>query len=83
MMREKIMATDPICGMHVEEKSSLLTSDNEGRKYYFCSTTCKLQFEKPELEMRALRHALEVAWPLTAAVMVLTYVLHRGPVSNK
>ncbi len=69
--------------MHVEEKSSLLTSDNEGRKYYFCSTTCKLQFEKPELEMRALRHALEVAWPLTAAVMVLTYVLHRGPVSNK
>ena len=78
MMREKIMATDPICGMHVEEKSSSLTSDKEGRKYYFCSTTCKLQFERPELEMRTLRHALAVAWPLTAAVAVLTYVLHAG-----
>ena len=41
------MATDPVCGMHVEEASTSLVTTKEGKKYYFCSTTCKLQFDKP------------------------------------
>ncbi len=69
------MATDPVCGMYVDEKSTRLTSDRQGRKYYFCSTTCQLQFERPERELAGLRRALEVAWPLTIVVAIFTYVV--------
>ncbi|MCL5100176.1 MAG: cadmium-translocating P-type ATPase [Candidatus Marsarchaeota archaeon] len=72
------MATDPVCGMNVEEGSTSLVSEQGGKKYYFCSATCKLQFDKPELEMRVLKRALIVAWPLTVTVSILTYVLHLG-----
>ncbi len=61
--------------MYVDEKSTKLTGEMQGRKYYFCSTNCKLQFEKPERELRNLRTALEVSWALTIAVAILTYVL--------
>ena len=61
--------------MYVDEKSTSLTSDKEGRKYYFCSTACKLQFDRPELEMRILKRALAVSWPLTIIVALLTYLL--------
>lgn len=69
------MANDPVCGMYVDEKNTSLTSDKEGRKYYFCSTACKLQFDRPELEMRILKRALAVSWPLTIIVALLTYLL--------
>ena len=72
------MATDPVCGMYVDEKSSALASEREGKKYYFCSTNCKLQFEKPERELSNLKLSLMVSWPLTVVVAVLTYVLHLG-----
>ena len=61
--------------MYVDEKNTSLTSDKEGRKYYFCSTACKLQFDRPELEMRILKRALAVSWPLTIIVALLTYLL--------
>ncbi len=67
------MATDPICGMYVDEKSTRLFSHRDGKKYYFCSTNCQIQFERPEKEMKALRYALLVSWPLTAIVAALTY----------
>ncbi len=72
------MANDPICGMYVEEKNTSLMSEKEGKKYYFCSTTCKIQFERPEKEMKALKTALLVSWPITAVIAVLTYALHMG-----
>ena len=72
------MATDPVCGMHVNEADSKLTAEQDGRKYYFCSENCKLQFKKPEKEMRALRRALLVSWPLTVITAILTYALHLG-----
>ncbi len=71
----KCMATDPVCGMYVDEKSSSLVSERGGKKYYFCSANCKLQFEKPERELRNLRIALMFSWPLTIVVAVLTYIL--------
>ncbi|MBI3596271.1 MAG: YHS domain-containing protein [Nitrospirae bacterium] len=40
------MAKDPVCGMQVDEKKSAGSSRNKGRTYYFCSTSCKGQFEK-------------------------------------
>ncbi len=70
------MATDPVCGMYVDEKTSKLKGEREGREYYFCSTTCKIQFERPEKEMKDLRRALYVSWPITAIVAILTYALH-------
>ncbi len=69
------MATDPVCGMYVDEKSSSLISERGGKKYYFCSANCKLQFEKPERELSNLRIALMVSWPLTIVVAILTYIL--------
>lgn len=69
------MATDPICGMNVDEKTTKLTSERQGKKYYFCSTTCQLQFEKPEKEFKELKIALLVSWPLTIVVAILTYLL--------
>ena len=72
------MATDPICGMNVNEADSKLIVERSDRKYYFCSANCKLQFEKPEKEMQALKTALLVSWPLTIAVAILTYALHLG-----
>ncbi len=72
------MATDPICGMYVNEAESKLTTERNSRKYYFCSENCKLQFEKPEKEMQALKTSLLASWPLTIITAILTYALHLG-----
>jgi YHS domain-containing protein len=40
------MATDPVCGMQVEEKNPEFESQYAGKKYYFCSEECKQQFDK-------------------------------------
>ena len=69
------MATDPICGMYVEDKTSTLTSVRENRKYYFCSATCKLQFERPKREIWELKRSLAISWPITIVVAALTYVI--------
>src|ERR1019366_9156700 len=39
------MATDPICGMQVDERTAAGSSVFEGRSYYFCSAGCKKKFE--------------------------------------
>ncbi len=67
------MHTDPICGMQVDD-STTLTSDRFGKRYYFCSGTCQLQFERPEKELHDLKVSLAISWPLTAVVVLLTYV---------
>ncbi|MEM0141441.1 MAG: YHS domain-containing protein [Thermoplasmatales archaeon] len=38
------MAKDPVCGMNVSEKSQLY-SEYKGKKYYFCSISCKKSFD--------------------------------------
>ncbi len=38
------MATDPVCGMTVDEKSAANTHVHEGAKYYFCCTRCRGKF---------------------------------------
>src|SRR5216117_786732 len=47
------MATDPVCGMYVDEGTHL-TTVVRGRKYYFCSETCLETFVAPEKEMARL-----------------------------
>jgi Cu+-exporting ATPase len=48
------MATDPVCGMYVDEGTHL-TAIVRGRKYYFCSETCLETFTAPAKEMARLR----------------------------
>jgi Cu+-exporting ATPase len=67
------MATDPICGMWVAERPSSLHLLRDNRVYYFCSETCLHQFAEPEREQRRLVRRLALAWPLSVAILVLTY----------
>ncbi|MEO8226480.1 MAG: YHS domain-containing protein [Gemmatimonadota bacterium] len=40
---------DPVCGMMIDDKDAVATSDYEGKPYYFCSKECKVDFdENPE-----------------------------------
>ncbi|MGB7124651.1 MAG: heavy metal translocating P-type ATPase [Thermoplasmata archaeon] len=72
------MATDPVCGMWVAEAPSSLHLARDNRPYYFCSETCLHQFADPEREQRHLVRRLAVAWPLSVAVLVLTYGISPG-----
>jgi Cu+-exporting ATPase len=40
-----IMATDPVCGMEIDEKSAKAQTQFAGKKYYFCSEDCQKKFE--------------------------------------
>jgi len=39
------MAKDLICGMNVDEKSARYKSEYKEKIYYFCSPTCKEDFD--------------------------------------
>ena len=39
------MATDPVCGMKVDERTAAGSSVFEGKNYFFCSVGCKTKFE--------------------------------------
>jgi Cu+-exporting ATPase len=39
------MATDPVCGMKVDEKSAATTRAHEGTTFYFCSAHCGAKFD--------------------------------------
>ncbi|HYA71047.1 MAG TPA: heavy metal translocating P-type ATPase [Thermoplasmata archaeon] len=75
------MATDPICGMFVDEADAELRLVRGNRTYYFCSSHCLEEFARPEGALRALRRKLGVAWPLSIGVVLLTY-LFRFPGSD-
>lgn len=40
------MATDPVCGMTVDEKTAKWVSEYKGKKYYFCDKHDKGEFDK-------------------------------------
>jgi len=40
------MQTDPVCGMQVDEQKAADTSNYQGKTLYFCSATCKQQFDQ-------------------------------------
>jgi P-type Cu+ transporter len=68
------MATDPICGMFVDERTAELTLLRENRTYYFCSTACLEEFSTPERQLSRLKLRLAVGWPLAGTILVLTYL---------
>jgi len=43
------MATDPVCGMDVDEATAKHKTEYKGETYYFCAPGCKKAFEgEPE-----------------------------------
>lgn len=72
------MATDPICGMYVDEETAELRAVRGTRTYYFCATSCLSAFTDPEREMGRLRRRLVVGWSFSAAIVVLTYLFRTG-----
>ncbi|MDV3244525.1 MAG: YHS domain-containing protein [Nitrososphaerales archaeon] len=38
------MATDPICGMGVDEETARFKAESGGKTYYFCSPGCMKAF---------------------------------------
>ncbi len=68
------MPTDPVCGMFVDEHSAELKLIRDNRTYYFCNATCMATFADPERQLREVRNKLLVAWPLSVAILLLTYL---------
>jgi YHS domain-containing protein len=40
------MTKDVVCGMTVDEKRAKYVSEFQGKRYYFCSSSCKASFDK-------------------------------------
>jgi P-type Cu+ transporter len=70
------VATDPVCGMAVDERTSELLLVRENRTYYFCSPSCLETFSAPHEEQERVLHRLLLAWPLALLIVVLGYLFH-------
>jgi Cu+-exporting ATPase len=44
------MATDPVCGMKVDESTAEFRTHYAGKKYVFCSEECQKKFESEPAE---------------------------------
>src|SRR5215211_7147784 len=71
-LKVRHMATDPVCGMFVEEKPDSIQHIVDGRKYYFCSTQCLNEFTEPERELRKLKKHVAISIALTIPIIILT-----------
>jgi len=69
------MAKDPVCGMFVDEETATITRTIRGTKWYFCSETCAITFEKPEAELKRLKLLLAVSVALTIPIVLLTMAM--------
>src|SRR3972149_7339109 len=54
------MPKDPVCGMYVDEKTSLKKVIGS-RTYYFCSESCLKTFEDPEKELKSMKRRVTIA----------------------
>ena len=68
------MATDPVCGMFVEESPDTLHATVNGTMYYFCSESCLKTFVAPELELKSLKRNVALSLILGIPILVLSYV---------
>ncbi len=68
------MASDPVCGMIVEESENTLHASVRGTTYYFCSETCLKTFTEPERQLRVLKRNISLAVLLSVPIIVLSYV---------
>jgi len=57
------MQIDPICGMHVDEKTAQYKTEYKGKTYYFCSQGCKKAFEsEPEKYLKNGPAGMKKPW---------------------
>ncbi|HXQ93474.1 MAG TPA: heavy metal translocating P-type ATPase [Nitrososphaerales archaeon] len=68
------MATDPVCGMFVEESPDTLHATVRGTTYYFCSESCLNEFTKPEVELRSIKRNIVLSLVLGIPILTLSYV---------
>jgi Cu+-exporting ATPase len=64
------MAKDPVCGMIVDERTSM-SADIGGRQFYFCSTNCLNTFANPEKELSKMKKRMYVAVSGALALAIL------------
>lgn len=46
---------DPVCGMTVSQESAVEDCEHQGHTYYFCSRSCREQFESDPGRYEAAR----------------------------
>ena len=68
------MASDPVCGMFVEESERTLHAAVRGTTYYFCSETCLKTFTEPERPLSDLKRNIALAVILSVPIVTLSYV---------
>ena len=68
------MATDPVCGMFVEESPAALHATVNGKTYYFCAESCLQTFIAPTMELRSLKRNIALSVALGIPILVLSYV---------
>src|SRR5467141_2191105 len=66
------MATDPVCGMYVDEGTHL-TAVVRGRRYYFCSHTCMEAFTAPAKEIARLRRLTALSLGIGLPLFVIGF----------
>jgi Cu+-exporting ATPase len=76
------MASDPVCGMFVDERTAELKAEVRGVTYYFCSETCMREFLAPERELRELKVEVVACAVLSIPILLLTYLSPLPPRSS-
>src|SRR5437870_3023460 len=66
------MATDPVCGMYVDEGTHL-TALVRGRRYYFCSHTCMEAFTAPAREIARLKRLTALSLGIGLPLFVIGF----------
>lgn len=69
------MATDPVCGMHVDEKNAVYKKEIDGKTIYFCSENCLKTYEKPEAELKNLKMLVAFSAIIAVPVIILSFFL--------
>ncbi|MBI2145447.1 heavy metal translocating P-type ATPase [Candidatus Woesearchaeota archaeon] len=67
------MAKDVICGMYVDEAKTPFRAEQDGVKYYFCSTKCLETFLAPARELRKLKLLTLFAFALGIPTAIFEY----------
>ncbi|MEE9913973.1 MAG: heavy metal translocating P-type ATPase [Deltaproteobacteria bacterium] len=74
--------TDPVCRMNINDRAAI-TSTYKGITYYFCSKTCKEEFDKnPESYVGANRAAMQPA-DAPKGAMIYTCPMHPEIIRDK
>lgn len=74
------MPRDPVCGMIVDADSAIKLRIGD-RTYYFCSETCARVYERPELELGAMKRRVALALAGVVSVAALRVLAMFGLVA--